>query len=97
MDGADAATTFTDSETTPKTVTANGNAQIDTAQSKFGGASALFDGTGYRKVVVTHIASNGSFSAGDDLSVKFMRTGNKGTDGAGAGDVIGPDQQSTVA
>jgi len=27
-------------------VTANGNAQIDTAQSKFGGASGLFDGTG---------------------------------------------------
>ena len=31
---------------TAKTVTANGNAQIDTAQYKFGGASALFDGTG---------------------------------------------------
>ncbi|MCL5667344.1 MAG: LamG domain-containing protein [Patescibacteria group bacterium] len=46
MDGTDASTTFTDSETTPKTVTANGNAQIDTAQSKFGGASGLFDGTG---------------------------------------------------
>ena len=29
-----------------KTVTANGNAQIDTAQSKFGGASGLFDGNG---------------------------------------------------
>jgi len=27
-------------------VTAIGNAQVDTAQSKFGGASALFDGTG---------------------------------------------------
>jgi len=27
------------------TVTANGNAQVDTAQSYFGGASALFDGT----------------------------------------------------
>lgn len=30
---------------TAKTVTANGSAQVDTAQSKFGGASALFDGT----------------------------------------------------
>ena len=30
----------------PKSVTANDNAQIDTAQSKFGGASGLFDGTG---------------------------------------------------
>src|SRR3990167_7740340 len=44
MDGADASTTFTDE--TGKTVTANGNAQIDTAQSKFGGAAALFDGAG---------------------------------------------------
>lgn len=31
---------------TGKTVTANGNVQIDVAQSKFGGASGLFDGTG---------------------------------------------------
>lgn len=30
---------------TAKTVTAVGNAQVSTAQSKFGGASALFDGT----------------------------------------------------
>ena len=44
-DGADASTTFIDSAL-GKAVTANGNAQIDTAQSKFGGASGLFDGTG---------------------------------------------------
>jgi hypothetical protein len=35
-----------------KGITAVGNAQIDTAQSKFGGASALFDGTGdYLQIV----------------------------------------------
>jgi hypothetical protein len=45
MDGADASTTFTDSSLAPHTVTPAGNAQIDTAQSKFGGASGLFDGT----------------------------------------------------
>jgi len=44
MDGSDASTTFTDES--GKTWTAAGNAQIDTAQSKFGGASGLFDGTG---------------------------------------------------
>lgn len=44
MNGADASTTFTDES--GKTWTANGNAQIDTAQSVFGGASGLFDGTG---------------------------------------------------
>lgn len=44
MNGTDASTTFTDES--GKTWTASGNAQIDTAQSKFGGASALFDGAG---------------------------------------------------
>jgi hypothetical protein len=48
MDGADASTTFTDVNLggSAHTWTAAGNAQVDTAQSKFGGASALFDGTG---------------------------------------------------
>jgi len=46
MDGTDASTTFTDSSTAPKTFTAAADAQIDTAQSVFGGASTVFDGTG---------------------------------------------------
>ncbi len=37
---------FPDSETAPKTVTTNGNAQTSATQSKFGGASAYFDGSG---------------------------------------------------
>lgn len=45
FNGTDGATTFTDSSASGHVVTASGNAQIDTAQSKFGGASALFDGT----------------------------------------------------
>jgi len=45
MNGLDGSTSFPDSAT-GKTVTANGNAQIDTAQSKFGGASGLFNGSG---------------------------------------------------
>jgi hypothetical protein len=44
MDGT--GSTFTDSSGTPKTITANGNATQSTAQSKFGGVSALFDGSG---------------------------------------------------
>jgi hypothetical protein len=44
MDGADASTTITDES--GKTWTRAGDAQIDTAQYKFGGASGLFDGTG---------------------------------------------------
>jgi hypothetical protein len=44
--GINGSTTIVDESATPKTVTAFGDAQISTAQSKFGGASMLFDGTG---------------------------------------------------
>lgn len=43
-DGSNESTTFTDER--EKTVTPNGNAQISTTQSKFGGSSARFDGSG---------------------------------------------------
>jgi len=46
MDGTDGATSFPDSAVATHNVTAIGNAQVDTAQSKFGGASALFNGSG---------------------------------------------------
>jgi hypothetical protein len=48
-DGTNGSTTILDSSKvagSPKTITANGNAQISTAQSKFGGSSIAFDGTG---------------------------------------------------
>jgi len=45
-DGTNGSTTIVDSSPSPKTVTAVGDAQISTAQSKFGGASIAFDGTG---------------------------------------------------
>lgn len=45
MDGSNGSTTFTDSSSNALTVTANGNAQISTAESKFGGASGYFNGT----------------------------------------------------
>jgi hypothetical protein len=45
-DGTNGSTTITDNSPSPKTVTAVGNAQISTAQSKFGAASIAFDGTG---------------------------------------------------
>jgi len=46
--GIDTSTTFTDSSVAAPThiVTANGNAQVDTAIKKWGTGSALFDGTG---------------------------------------------------
>jgi len=45
-DGTNGSTTIVDSSPSPKTVTVFGDAQISTAQSKFGGASIAFDGTG---------------------------------------------------
>lgn len=44
MDGTNDSTVFTDSGPAPKLITAHGNAKISTTQSKFGGASAYFDG-----------------------------------------------------
>ena len=46
FNGTNGSTTFTDNSKNNLTVTVNGNSQISTAQSKFGGASAYFDGTG---------------------------------------------------
>jgi hypothetical protein len=46
--GTNGSTVITDSSGSPKTVTAVGNAQISTAQSKFGGSSIAFDGNGDR-------------------------------------------------
>lgn len=46
MNGTNASTSFVDSSTKTLAVTANGNARISTAQSKFGGASGYFDGSG---------------------------------------------------
>jgi hypothetical protein len=45
MDGTNGSTTFTDSSLNALTVTASGNAQISTTQSKYG-ASGYFDGAG---------------------------------------------------
>ena len=46
MDGANGSTTFTDLSQNALAVTAVGNAQISTTQSKYGGSSAYFDGSG---------------------------------------------------
>jgi len=46
FDGANNSTTFTDSSSYNRTATAYGNAKISTTQSKFGGSSGYFDGSG---------------------------------------------------
>jgi hypothetical protein len=44
--GTNNSTNIIDDSPSPKTVTVNGNTKISTAQSKYGGSSILFDGTG---------------------------------------------------
>lgn len=54
FDGVDGSTTLTDDSNTPHALTAVGNAQIDTAQSKFGGGALLLDGTGDYVTIPDH-------------------------------------------
>lgn len=77
-EGTNGSTTFTDNAagTTPHTVTVNGNAQISTAQSKFGASAYLGDGTG------DYLSLDGStdfaFGSGDfsvDLWVRLLAVG----------------------
>jgi hypothetical protein len=62
-DAADGTTTFTDSSAAAHTITPGGNAQIDTAQAKFGASSVLFDGTGDFLVADGH--ADFAFGTGD--------------------------------
>lgn len=66
--GTDGSTTFTDEGPLVHTVTANGNAQLDTAEKKYGTASALFDGAGDSLTVPSHASFNFGTS---DFTVEF--------------------------
>jgi hypothetical protein len=60
-----------------KTVTANGNARISTAQSKFGGASGSFGGAGY---VSLANSADWAFGSGDfTIDFWLMRSNAAGT------------------
>lgn len=58
MDGANGSTTFTDSSSNARSVTAEGGAQISTAQAKHGTSSMLLDGAGdYISAVISAIGT----------------------------------------
>jgi hypothetical protein len=69
FDGANGSTTFTDQK--GNTVTPSGNASISTAQSKFGGASGYFDGTGDYLSIAAN--SGFAFGTGDFTIEAFVR------------------------
>lgn len=72
MDGTNTSTTVTD--ICGHAMTAFGNAQISTAQSKFGGASCLFDGTG--DYVSTPDSVDWAFGSGDFTVEAWVRPAN---------------------
>ena len=79
-DGTDGSTTFTDSGETVHTVTANGNAQIDTALNKFGTGSGLFDGTGdYLSIPDSNDWDLETSNFTIDFWVRFTNTGGSQT------------------
>jgi hypothetical protein len=75
MNGTDTSTTFTDA-TGRHTMTASGNAQIDTAQSVFGGASGLFDGN--QDYVSTPDSSDWDLGQTWTIDFRMRRTGTSG-------------------
>ena len=66
-DGTNGSTTIVDSSPSPKTVTAFGDTQISTAQSKFGGSSIAFDGSGD----YFEIASDASLALGATFTIEM--------------------------
>ena len=91
-EGADASVTVTDDNSgrTPKGIQAFGNAQVSTTQSKFGGASAYFDGTGdYLTVSPTTDLAN---LMNGDFTIEFwMYSPETGIDGTYGDSIIGVD------
>ena len=90
IDDADAngATTQTDTATWgSSTSTIKGFLHIvdindSSTYARFKITAAVSDESGYNKITVVHLASNNTFSAADELSVHFTRTGLKGDTGS---------------
>jgi hypothetical protein len=76
FDGANNATSFPDSSPTPKTVTAVSGAKLTTADSVFGGASLVLNGTSDYLT----LSSAPDFTSGGDFTIEgwFKPTGSSG-------------------
>lgn len=76
MDGSNDSTTFKDSSLKNFSITTNGDAKVSTAQSKFGGSSAIFDGTGdYLSLTATNAFN--FFNTNYTVECWFYRTVNQ--------------------
>lgn len=70
-DGADASTAFIDQSPVARTLSLTGDTQFDTAQSKFGGSSALWDGVGDRLIAAD--SNDFNLAAGNFTAEMFIR------------------------
>jgi len=81
--------TWDDSTATIKGTIVIVPAATPSAKLVYNVTGAVTDGTGYRKVAVTHVAGTTLPSSGVHLGVHFSRSGNNGADGAD-GTMSGP-------
>lgn len=91
FDGSDASTTFTDLSGSTHVLTAVGDAQLDTAQFKYGTASGLFDGTGDR--VTAPDSADWHFGTGaftGEAHVRFNSLPSSGTIQVICGQIASP-------
>lgn len=79
--------TFDDSTTTHKGYLVIRGVTTQSAWAVFSVTGSVTDGTGYRKLTLTHVASGGTWTNTETFAFNFSRTGDKGSDGAGTGDV----------
>lgn len=78
--------TFDDSTNTAKGTLVIRGVTTQSAWAVFSVTGSVTDGTGYRKLTLTHVASGGTWTNGDTFAFNFSRAGDKGADGAGTGD-----------
>lgn len=77
MDGSNGSTAFTDSSSSNLSVTVSGDAQISTTESRFGGASAFFDGAGDYLVTASNAAV--ALGSGDFTIEMWVRRTSEGS------------------
>lgn len=68
-----------------------------TAFALFHITGSVVDGTGYRKLTLTHLHSGGVWANGETFALCFLRTGDKGDTGAGTGDLLAANNLNDVA
>jgi hypothetical protein len=66
-------------------------AQADpTIRRVYNVTGSVVDSTGYRTLTIAHVSGSGTLTNNMPVWVIFQRSGDKGADGAGSGDVVGP-------